>query len=142
MHKKSFILVSAILFVLCIFSSVVFANVDDMKNSVSNTANTVIDGVNNIGSDVRNEIGAAENGIEGALKMDDNTNSSNNNAEMRTSTNAGNYVSTRTATEGLTATNDNWTTWVWIIVAIAAIVIIGLVWYYGAQNNNNTHNNE
>ena len=34
MHKKSFVLVSVILFVLCIFSGFVSANTSDVKNGV------------------------------------------------------------------------------------------------------------
>lgn len=140
MHKKSFILVSVILFVLCIFSGIVAAN-NDVKNGISNVTNTVVDGVNNLGADVRGGIGAAENGIEDALKIDGNkTNNSNmvNTATARGNINNG-YTATRTATNALTGNNTS-TLWIWLMVAIVAIVIIGLVWYYGAQNN--THHND
>ena len=43
------------------------------------------------------------------------------------------YNATRTsATAGNTAAD---TTWTWIIVIVAAIAIIGLIWYYNAENN-------
>ena len=46
------------------------------------------------------------------------------------------YTATRT-TADLTGTPTNTaTTWVWIILAVSAVVIIGLVWYYATQNNN------
>lgn len=133
MYKKTLALVSVFFLVLFIFSGFVFAN-NDMKNGVSNAVNTVVDGVKDLGSDVRNGIGNAENGIEGALKMDDET-ITNENAKLDNDS----YIATRTATSATTA-NNTATLWVWIIVAIAAIVIIGLVWYYGAQNN--THNTQ
>ena len=154
MHKKSFLLVSAIFVVLFVLSGVVYANNDmqnDIKNGVSDTVNGVVDGVDRLGSDVRNGIGSAENGIEDALKVDDigngennNQNNPNNNAGANVGGTTGdNYTATRTATD-LTGTSggatDNTTLWVWLIVAIAAIVIIGLVWYYGAQNT--THKDE
>lgn len=141
MRKKSLILVSVILFVLCVFSNVVSAN-NDVKNGISNVTNTVVNGVENLGKDVRSGIGAAENGIEGALRMDGNQTSTNNAdntaTNARSNTNNG-YTATRTATNALT-NNDTSTLWIWLVVAIAAIVIIGLVWYYGTQNN--THHNE
>ncbi len=74
--------------------------------------------------------------------MDGNQTSTNNAGNTatnaRSNTNNG-YTATRTATNALT-NNDTSTLWIWLVVAIAAIVIIGLVWYYGAQNN--THHNE
>lgn len=136
MYKKSLILVSVILLALFIFSGFVSA-ADNVKNGVSNVVNTVVNGVNAMGADVRNGIGNAENGIEGALKIDGNQNNDNNN-NMANSRNNG-YDATRTATDALAGNNTS-TLWIWLIVAIAAIVIIGLVWYYGAQNT--THHDE
>ena len=137
MHKKSLILVSVILFVLCIFSGFVSAT-DEVKNAVSNVTNTVIDGANHLGSDVRNGVGNMENGIEDALDFDKNgtTDMMNDNTKAGTS---GDYTATRTTANG-TNNNNASTLWVWLIVAIAAIVIIGLVWYYGTQNR--PHNDE
>lgn len=128
MHKKSLILVSVVLFVLCIFSGFVSANTGDVKNGVSNVTNAVVDGVNRMGSDVRNGIGSAENGVEDALRMND----------TKINDNVRDYTATRTSADGLTSNAS--TMWVWVIVAIAAIVIIGLVWYYGSTNN--THHND
>lgn len=137
MYKKSLILVSVILFVLCIFSGFVSAT-DEVKNAVSNVTNTVIDGANHLGSDVRNGVGNMENGIEDALDFDKNgtTDMMNDNTKAGTSSD---YTATRTTANG-TNNNNASTLWVWLIVAIAAIVIIGLVWYYGTQNR--PHNDE
>ena len=136
MYKKSLILVSVILFALFIFSGFVSA-ADNVKNGVSDAVNTVVNGVNAMGADVRNGIGDAENGIKGALKIDGNQNNNNNN-NMANNRNNG-YDATRTATDALAGNNTS-TLWIWLIVADAAIVIIGLVWYYGAQNT--THHDE
>lgn len=139
MYKKSLILVFIILFVLCIFSGFVSAN-DDIKNGVSNAANTVVQGVNRLGSDVRDGLGNAENGIKDALKINNNDNNAqnttnNNNSMARTNNN---YTTARTA-NNLT-TNNTSTLWIWLVVAVVAIVMIGLIWYYGSQNN--THHDE
>ncbi len=142
MHKKSLILVSVVLFVLCIFSGCVFAT-NDVKNGISGAVNTVVDGVNNLGSDVRKGIGDAENGVEDALRMDNTADRSDDVDRQDTTDNGmagttGDYTASRT-TADLTNTNNTSTLWIWLIVAVAAIVIIGLVWYYGAQNNINHH---
>lgn len=137
MYKKSLILVSVILFVLCICSGFVSAT-NEVKNAVSNVTNTVVDGVNHLGSDVRNGVGAAENGIEGALDMNngDNKNTTTNNNRITTTND---YAVTRTTTDAMT-NNGTSNLWIWLIVGIAAIMIIGLVWYYGTQNR--THHDE
>lgn len=143
MYKKSLVLVSVVLFVLCIFSNFVFAT-DNVKNAVSNVANTVVDGANRLGSDVRNGVGSVENGVEGALKLDNaGTNAVRTDTSRMDNTDkagtTGGYTATRTTANAATTDNAS-TLWIWLIVAIAAIVIIGLVWYYGNQNR--THNDE
>jgi len=77
-------------------------------------------------------VGHVENGIEDALTMDDNM----TDTDRRTATGTtGDYQATRTAdmTRAATGTN-NTIMWVWLILAVASIVIISLVWYYGSQN--------
>ncbi len=145
MNKKSLILVSVFFVVLFLLSGFVYAN-NEIQDGTSSIVNGVVNGINTLGSDVRNGVGAAENGIEDALKIDDmgNNTTDNNMSNEANNTNAitdTDYSATRTAT-GLTGgtANDNYTLWIWLIVAIAAIVIIGLVWYYGAQNT--THRDE
>lgn len=150
MYKKSFILVSVILFVLCIFSGFVNA-ADAVKGTVSNITNTVVDGTVNLANDIRSGIGNAENGVEDAVKMDNvdnndnNTNNTTNDNSVNNTTREDNvarnnddYTATRT-TAGGAMTDNTSTMWVWLVVAIAAIVIIGLVWYYGTQNNTIHH---
>ena len=73
---------------------------------------------------------SVENGIEGALTMD-NMNTTN----MQTTSN--DYTATRTSsTTNATGMNTS-TMWVWMIVAIAAIGIVGLVWFYASQHRVN-----
>lgn len=135
MLKKSLIILLIIFTFICI-SNVCFANNTDMgnsvKNAVSNGANTLVDGAENLAKDVRNGVGHMENGIEDALTMD-NTNKKDNNMSAMNNNSVGNYTATRTAA---TANGSDTTTmWVWVIVAVASIVIVALVWYYGSQNH-------
>lgn len=125
MLKKSLIILFIMLSIICISNVCAASNTmaDDVKNAINSGTNTVIDGAENLAEDARNGVGHVENGIEDALTM--------NNTAKTTSQNA--YTATRTATaETNGATNS--AMWVWIVLAIAAIVIIALVWYYGSQN--------
>ena len=66
-------------------------------------------------------------------------------ARVRDNGNDG-YDATRTATARTANDNTflgmNSTTWTWFVLAIAAIAIVGLVWYYAMQTKNeyNNHN--
>lgn len=137
MLKKNLIILFIFFCIICI-SNVCFANNmgNSIKNGVSSITNTVVDGTQNLANGIRNGVGNMENGIEGALTMDNNT-STNTNTTMTTTDN---YTATRTATTRAATDDtglfglDSSTMWIWAIVAIAAIGIIGLVWYYGSQN--------
>ena len=133
MKRKSFILLIA-LFVISI-STLSFA--DDMGNNVKNTVNgatnAVVDGVQNLGEDVRSGIGTAENTIEDGAKNIGNSVMDGTNDIMDTNNN--DYTATRTAAEDVSVIDNTVaTTWTWVIVAIAAAVIIGFVWYYANQH--------
>lgn len=135
MYKKTLLLVSIIFCIICI-STISFAT-NDVKNVVSGTANTVVNGVEHLGSDVRNGIGHVENGIEGAINDIGNNDNMAKNDNLSSTTNSS-YSVARTSTDAdiTGVTNNTAITWVWIILAVAAIVIIGTVWYYATQNNN------
>lgn len=131
MLKKSLLILFIIFCILCI-SNICFANdmASDMKDAVNSASSTLIDGTKNLAADVRNGVGNVENGIEGALTMD-NMNTTN----MQTTSN--DYTATRTSsTTNATGMNTS-TMWIWMIVAIAAIGIVGLVWFYASQHRVN-----
>ena len=123
MLKKNLIILFIMLCILCI-SNVCFANntMNDMKDGIMSATNTVVDGVENLAEDAREGVGDAQNSIEGALTMDTNMSRTNN------------YTSARTSTTMTDTTTRTATLWIWAIVAIAAIGIIGLVWFYATQN--------
>lgn len=126
MLKKSLIILFIIFSIICISNVCAASNTraNDVKNGVSSVTNTVVDGVEDLAKDARNGVGHVENRIEDALTM--------NNTGKSTSQNV--YTATRTAATEATGTNNS-AMWVWVVLAIAAIVIIALVWYYGSQNN-------
>ena len=68
------------------------------------------------------------------------------NAHTHTANNRNNYTdnnglrdgynAVRTSVDEVTTGNMSTTTWIWIILAVAAIIIVAMVWYYAVQNNN------
>ena len=64
-----------------------------------------------------------------------------NNDRINT-TNGTGYATTRTATTD-TFMGMNSTAWTWLVLAVAAVVIIALVWYYSTQiTRDNNRNND
>ena len=142
MQKK--ILFSLVLFISIIAFSITFTFATDGKTGLEKAADSV-----------RNVVGGAENGVENAARNISNTsknvtgtmeneasNMTNNNNSMISNTNSNNYTAQRTST---TTDNSlfgmNSTTFIWLILAITAIAIIALVYYYTASiSNRNTHN--
>ncbi len=144
MTKKFFSFIIALS--LIVSSSFVFSaselkdSADKAGNNMQNVVNgagTVLkdagegikDGARNIGEDIKDgarNVGEAVN--DGAHDM------------TRTDNNDG-YTATRTNDNG-TIMGMSGTTWTWLVLAIAALAIVGLVWYYAMQNKNeyNHHN--
>lgn len=126
MKKKTFTALF-IIFVLLLISTFSFAN-NDIKDDVHSATDTVIDGASNLANDARKGVGAIENTIEDGAKDIGNAIYDNNGDNMG-------YTATRTSTSLDTTDNMNGALWTWVILAVAGIVIVGLVWYYASQNN-------
>ena len=124
MKRKTFIILS-ILFAILFISTISFAN-NDIKDGVHSATDAVIDGASNLANDARKGVGAIENTVENGAK-------DIGNAMHHDNTNG--YTATRTATTGTTTNGMNSTLWTWVILAVAAVVTIGLIWYYASQNN-------
>ena len=134
MTKKIILIFSIILCSFFIFTYSLATNelkdaAEDVRNGVGNVEN----GIENVAKDVTGAIRNGSNDVERAgenMTNDMSTDNSSNNG------NDDQYSATRTATGTLGTSNMVWT---WIILAIIAAAIIGLVWYYAMQKNN-THN--
>lgn len=89
-----------------------------MMNSVENAGKNAVNGIEDIGKKAEN----VTSDVAGAV----------------TGNRYNNYVATRTTADdvgsfaGMTST-----TWMWLIFAVAAIIIVAAIWYYSAQNNSN-----
>lgn len=106
-------------------------SIDKTEHSFENviSGNAIMDTTNNI-KDAGNMIND---------RMDEMENTDENEVA---SGNAGNYNTTRTTAEETINSGINngintmtATTWMWIILIMAAVVIITAVWYYATQDN-------
>ena len=146
MTKK---IIIAIAFVLCtiLISTYSFATneimdaVDGVRNTIENvengaenvmrdTAGAVKEGTQNIqdaGQNMTNDIKNTMNNDNNGMIGDTRSGTDNNKGD-----NEGDYTATRTANNIFGNTSTMWT---WIVLAIIAAAIIGLVWYYTIQNS-------
>ena len=170
MNKKkfysAFLLLSAIIFV-CSFSFAANDNtmmqnaanniknvvggtenaIENAAGDVSNTAKNITSGAETAGNNVGNAI---ENGINSITQDDRNhstTNSDNNNMteNITNEDNGANYTANRTAattTDNTTFLGMNTTTWIWLIMGIAALGIGILIYSYFNQRSHYEHPND
>ena len=139
MTKKIFGAIIAIS--LLFFTSSVFATSNDIGSAMSTATNTVRNAVGGAENVVENAAGAIGTGVKdlGNTFTDGAARVTNNNSGRTTNTTTG-YTATRTATRAAT-NNDrilgmSANVWTWFVLAIAAIAIVGLVWYYAMQHTN------
>lgn len=144
MLKKVFALLIAVTLIF-ITSNVFAANneIGDSMNKAGNTVRNVVGGAENVVEDAAGAIGTGVGDIGNAVSdgVEGMTNDGNNNGVG--------YNATRTTARTTTGTTNGTflgmsaNTWTWFVLAIAAIAIVGLVWYYAMQNkteyNNNNH---
>jgi len=146
MLKKCLFIVS--IFCLIIFaSSTVFAanitqgagnvlngarnGVEHLVNGTTNAARSAKDGVSNIMDDLGNDAERGKDHFEDDMTRDDNK-------DMTNGDNQG-YTATRTAADAGNAVGGASNAFLWVILAIVAVVIVALVWYYGTQTENRSN---
>lgn len=100
---------------------------DKVEDAAKDAAGTVKEGLNTAGEAASNMV----NDVQGGMKNDDWNNDGvvdNNNDRDN------NYTARRTNAN----TNGvfTWAGWTWAILAVVALAIIGLVWYYMKQDRN------
>jgi len=146
MVKKIFLLVTMLATILFLTSFSFAANNtknlgNDIKDSLDKAGNNVGNWVNDVkdaGQSAMNNVGNATEGAMNDIGNMTNNGDSDDNYRYNGTTN-GNYAASRTATFE-NATN-NGTTWLWVILGVVALIIIGLSWYYMSDNKNN-HNQQ
>ena len=139
MAKKIVITRIAIMF-LSLFCGVCFAN-EEMKNMTTNMGGEINKSLDKAGQDIKNMtndvmsgrvMNKVENGINDVgNKMQDGVDSVRNGT-------ARTYNVVRTdagTTTSMTGTGMGNNTFIWVIMAVLAVMIISAVWLYVAQNN-------
>jgi sensor c-di-GMP phosphodiesterase-like protein len=132
MTKKIISFLIAI-FIIFATSSVFAANeIKDTMEKAGNGVQNVVDGAGNIindaGTAINNGAKSVGNAVSNGTNMlaTDMTRADNTNS---------NYSATRTSTDS-TIMGMSANMWTWFVLAILALAIIALVWYYAMQNNN------
>ena len=148
---KKILAIVLIITVSLFISTSVFAEGTNMMDNAKNVVNDVVGNAQNVVNDatdgIKNVTGNAENTMNGVTDNvinDMNANNDNVNTMMDngaidngdiTSDLNGDYSATRTTATDTITTNS----YVWIILAIAAIVVIGAIWYYAVRSTNDNH---
>lgn len=110
-----------------------------VKNAVGAAENTVENaarGISNTSKEVTGDMQNTASDVTGTQNNDRAGNAENNNAMIgMTGSDTGNYTASRTATTNNNATllGMNSTTWIWLIMAISAVAIVSLIYYYSAS---------
>lgn len=148
MMKKSLICIS-VFCILAIICSPVFAS--STASDAENTLNNIKDGVQNMVNNAGNAMGDMKNGVSNMINDGENdvkdgsrdvengvSNAENDmSRSINPDRNTSGYTATRTGTTDMINGNSNtWT--VWVVLAIAGVLIIALVWYYGMQTQGNS----
>ena len=139
MAKKIFLSLAIIMLSLC--CGICFASEDNsnvnLGGEITNSLDKAGNSMRNVADDVMDGMGVRDN------NRNDNYNNDNRNKntmDNRTGYRDGNgftdgYNAVRTSVDEMTTGNMSTTTWIWIILAVAAIIITAFIWYYAAQDN-------
>lgn len=115
-------------------NNLVDTDVGDTRNSDrrtnDNSKDTVKDDAKDIGNTVRDGVKDIENGIEDVFDGDDENSRTENRAVAGTT---GNYATGDAVSNNDEVAGMSGRTWMWIILAVVAIIIIAAVWYYASQ---------
>ena len=116
--------------------NVVSGNViKDTGNMVNNEINMIKDGVNYVEDGMRD---TGDNARDGVNNAENTMRNDNNNTTGVVGRNDGDYNVTRTSVDQTLNGGINTmtaTTWMWIILIVAAVTIMAAIWYYATQEN-------
>ncbi len=131
--------------IFLLFSLFSFCFANDMMTNLENDFNTMTedakDGIDNTIDNINTTTEDMMNNAE--EKMDNMTNDIS--STMSTTPSPSTYTTERTSTTtDTTLMGMTGNMWTWLIVAAAALVVFGLVWYYIAQRReiNHYHDND
>lgn len=139
---RKILFLSLLSLVLSICTSVVcFANTNNtvtLGNEITSSMENGMDNMKNAADDVldggRRVIRDGADAVSNSMDNMINDNGNNNNYN-RDYNNGYNTVRTSEETNLTNNSTMSTTTWMWIIFALAAIVIVAAIWYYAMQGN-------
>ena len=152
MNKKLFLSILFLIITISFCFSYSFATnnpVDGVRNVVGGAENVVEDAAKGVTNGVREGMNKVENVGRNTADMIGGNNKDNSTftGMLTDDNNGGDYTAQRTTTRNANANaagnifGTNSTLWAWLTMAILAIAIVALVWYYGKQFNYTSHNN-
>lgn len=128
MTKKVFISI-LVSILLCLFSGMCFAATNtDNVNLGNDVSSSLQKGMNTVRNAARSTVNSGRNAVDDVGGAIDG---------MGSRMNTGNYTTARTSAENNMNTTGGMstTTWMWVIFAIAAVIVIAAIWYYAMQGN-------
>lgn len=129
--KKKLFLVFSILIAILLISTISFAN-NDIKNGIHDVTDSIVDGTENLRNNVKDGISNAEDTVEDGAE--DIGTAVSDGAKDVVGTMDNGYSAVRTTASDVSNTNTmSSSIWIWGSLAVAAFVIVALVWYYGTQ---------
>ena len=116
-------------------------SLDKTGDSIRNVTSDVMDAGANTMRSMGNTIDGDNNNNTTTNRNNHTNNGNNNNNDNRMSqrnlSNGTNYNAVRTSVDEATTNGTmSTTTWIWIILAVAAIVIVAMIWYYAVKTDN------
>ncbi len=105
---------------------------DDVANGARNMGEAINNGARDVGETINNGARDAGTAVRNSASQVTGDLTRNDNR----SNNGGSYTVARTSTDGGTIMGMSANTWTWFILAITALAIIALVWYYAMENKN------
>ena len=140
---KKISLFIAVIAAIVLFTSFSFATNlgNEVQSSMEKTGNTMgnmVEGATDAGKNAVNNVGNALSDTMNNIRngINDMTNDMDNNTNSQNDAN-NNYTAARTATFG-TGIGSN-TMWIWVVLGVVALLIIGLSWYYMSDNKSSHH---
>ncbi len=143
-NKLLISLLTILLFTIVLCSQVFAAN----NNAMNSAGNSLKNAGNNVGNAAINTkdaiVNGAENFANGAANVGSNVMDAMNGTGTTTSlgTTNTNYTATRTATTGTGLFGMSTALSTWVILGVVGAIIVGLIWYYGAQYEHKNYNND
>ena len=117
-----------------------------VRNAVGQTENTVENAardVSNASKDATKDAENAGNSMTNSMTSGIHNDENNASTFMGTTGDDSGYTATRTSTTGdATLLGMNSTAWIWLILALAAIGIIAIVYYYSTQTTDSNYDSE